>query len=311
LRNPQAAPHPIEQRREAQLCGFVDEGERGSFPADHIVALHSDVVSTTTTTTTTPPTKKKAARQRIAKLQRVTLRDVPADERAVLVDRLYSIFLEFFGDLDREAFARAYFHDDKTRLALCYGADGDLVGFSAASIGRIELGGRHHAVFSAPVLIRLGYRAGSEVALFGLTEALAFKLRHPWTPLAYVSATATPASYLLFARTVRRFYPSRNCETPASIPALVELVRQQRGLEQVTEGGWVVRSGRPIGAQRLRANDALSADPDVAFFERLSPRWLDGEALLVWIPLDVDNIATGIVRAVRERLWPARRHTSR
>lgn len=249
-------------------------------------------------------------RKKIARLERVTLRDVPPQELPPLIDRLFAIFQEFFADVDRDGFVARYLSDGSTRLALCYGDDGALVGFSAAAISRVEVGGRAHLVFSAPVLISLGYRAGAEVALFGLTEALLVKLGRPWAPLAYVAATATPASYGLFARTMTEFYPSVRGPAPEAVVEAMEQVRRQRRLERVGESPWVVRSSRPLGAQRLAAEGAMRDDRHAAFFREASPRWLEGEALLVWIPLDLANIASGVFRASLGR-WRARRASAR
>ena len=239
----------------------------------------------------------RPARKRVARLRRVTWGEVAASERAGLVDDLYSIFREFFDDLDRDAFLQRYLGDAHTRLALCHAEDGSLVGFSAASLSTIEVAGRSHMVFCAPVLVRLGYRAGAEVAFFGLTEALSVKLRNPRASLAYLSTTATPASYALFARTVRCFYPSPGTEAPADVLLAVARVRELRGLESVGGLPWVVQSGRPLGADRIHTESSLRDDPHARWFESLSPRWLDGEALLVWIPLDLRNITGGIARA--------------
>lgn len=259
--------------------------------------------------TQAPAPTRATPRKKIGRLERITLRDVPQQQLPQLIDRMFAIFLEFFEDLDHAGFVASYLTDPGTRLALCYGDDGALVGFSAAAINRVEVARRAHFVFSAPVLVGLGYRAGSELALFGLTEALLFKLRRPWAPLAYVSATATPASYGLFARTMTRFYPSVHEPTPDAVVDAMEEVRRQRRLERVGESPWVVRSGRPLGAQRLAADGTITDDQHAAFFREMSPRWLEGDALLVWIPLDLANIASGVARALIGRWRVARQST--
>ncbi|WCS19310.1 hypothetical protein [Mycobacterium marinum] len=43
-------------------------------------------------------------------------------------------------------------------------------------------------------------------------------------------------------------------------------------------------------------------DPDVQFYLTLNPRLAEGEALVTCVPLDLANIAGGLLRLLRKRL---------
>ncbi len=67
----------------------------------------------------------------------------------------------------------------------------------------------------------------------------------------------------------------------------------------VGDDPWIVQSRAvPRDPSRLRE---LSTDPYVRFCTELNPRYAEGEALLTWLPLDMINIARGLVRVLRRR----------
>ncbi|WP_224770100.1 hypothetical protein [Mycobacterium simulans] len=136
--------------------------------------------------------------------------------------------------------------------------------------------------------------------LFGLREALRFKLRQPHMPLGCLVRTSSPVVYRLFARTMPRVYPNRMCRTPPDVEALVRAISAGRHYTPVGESPWVVTSvAIPRDGSRMRL---LDDDPDVRFFLQLNPRFTEGEALLFWVPLNAATIAGGLYRQVRLRL---------
>lgn len=98
-----------------------------------------------------------------------------------------------------------------------------------------------HAVINAGVFFRPGYHGGATAGLFGLRQALRFKLRAPRTPLAYVTRSSSPAVYRLLASTMPRLYPSRTRSTPPKIETLAMAVSGRRHYEPVGADPWVVR----------------------------------------------------------------------
>src|SRR5436305_888794 len=70
-----------------------------------------------------------------------------------LLDQLYAVYSETAHGTTREELeALILGADGHFRLALFYGADDELAGFSYANIECVEHGGRRHAVFNAAVL---------------------------------------------------------------------------------------------------------------------------------------------------------------
>ncbi len=221
-------------------------------------------------------------------------------QRSALSAKLFDIYDETVHGVTQVELDTMIFGTDDGRLALFYSAHDELVGFSFASIERVQHGGRTFAVFVAGVLFRLGCRGGSSASLFGLRQALQFKLRHPRTPLAYVSRSSSPAAYRLLACTMPRVYPSRGEEPSDEIVALVRAASARLQYAPVGDGPWIVHSGAtPRDTSRMRR---IKRDPHTRFYLELNPRYAEGEALMVWIPLDAANIAGGLFRLLRTRL---------
>lgn len=238
--------------------------------------------------------------RRIVRREYLQLESLEAAQRSALLDRLYVIYSETVSGFTRDEFETHFFGAGEIRVALFYGTRDELAGFAYTSIERIEHAGRTQAVFNAGVFFLLGYRGGASAALFGLRQALRFKLREPSTPLAYFTRSSSPAVYRLLASTMPRAYPSRSHQTPADVDALVRAISVRRRYVPVGESSWIVHTpARPHDASRLRR---LESDPDVRFYTELNPRFADGNSVLTWIPLDAANIVGALSRLLRARL---------
>jgi hypothetical protein len=217
-----------------------------------------------------------------------------------LVDILYGIYNMTTYGCTRDEFAAVVFGAGDGRFVLFYDALDEFAGFSYAAFDYLEVAGRKHAVINAGVFFRPGNRGGAAAALFGLRQALRFKLREPRTPLAYVTRSSSPAVYRLLASTMPRLYPSRRHQTPDDVDALARAVSDRRSYVPVGASPWIVRSQAiPRDVSRMRP---LEHDPDVQFYNALNPGSAEGESLLIWIPLDVANIVGGLFRLLRARL---------
>lgn len=200
------------------------------------------------------------------------------------------------------------FPSEQTRLGLIYSSAGALVGFSNATVHVERHGGRDRAVYIAGVFFRLGYHGGADAAYFGLSEALAFKLRHPTVPLAYMTRASNPAVYRGLARTIRQIYPVPNRRTPPEVEALLGSVARKHGSTPLRDRPWLVPNKvRVKSPARLRQSASLRGDPHARYFVELNPRYAEDElALLVWVPLDVGNIARSLAKLASRTLRLAR-----
>lgn len=248
------------------------------------------------------PTRPRVARRRISRTRRVSLGRLSAAEREALCRDAYAIYSQYKVGVERATFDRQFFGDDEARVALFLGDDGALVGFACASIARMAHAGRVHAVYSALLFVDTRYSGTREAKKFALAEALRFKLREPWTPLAYMGVVTTPASYRMFAVAMPTFYPNRHAPAPAPVTALVREAATRRGLAFEDDERWLVRGlGEVRQPERLRGAASLQGDPDARFYLDANPRFAAGVAMLLWVPLDLGNLFGALARLLGVR----------
>jgi hypothetical protein len=221
-------------------------------------------------------------------------------QRSALIDQLYEIYCETVRGDSRDVFETLIFGACGVRIALFYGAEDELAGYSYIGADHVDHAGRTYAVQRGGTFFRLGYHGGPNSMVFGMCNALRYKLRHPRTPLAYLTRSTTPAVYRLIASIMPRAYPSPKLQTPQHVLALIPVLTARRGYLPVDGNPWVVREDTSLcDPSRLRR---LQGDPYAQFYTELNPRFAHGESLLTWAPLDVANVVGGLLRVLRRRL---------
>lgn len=229
--------------------------------------------------------ERRAPRTPLIRLRRLTVGEIDPSERDAIIDQIYAIFSTYFAGHDRETFCRIALPTPETRLALLLTIDGALAGFASTSIQRLTIEGRDHAAVSASVFVLPAYRGGTLGAFFVLREILRFTARHPDVPIAYLGSVLWPTGYQRFARTFTRTYPNYRMGFPPEAARIARAFIEARGMKIEGAPPWVVNLGaRPLGTARI--TPARANDPHVQYFCANNPGYVDGHALLMWIPID-------------------------
>jgi hypothetical protein len=93
-------------------------------------------------------------------------------------------------------------------------------------------------------------------------------------------------------------FPSWRAPVPESLKSLMMKVTTMRGVDLVDVDRLLVRStSRLADPERLKASQSLKDDPDARFFVEQNPDF-EQFYMLVWVPLDLGNLARGAVRAL-------------
>jgi hypothetical protein len=216
-----------------------------------------------------------------------------------------------------EFFARVREHFDYVALFRLR-RSARLIGFTGvrARFLTLDSGRRIPTVYSGLSFILPEFRGGAQVVYVLAYHALRMKLRQPRSTVIIWSDNISYKPYVLTARHIRRFYPSRFGTTPTDMLELRDqLGDRYYGELYERETGTVHKPNlrlkshlAPIGPHELE-------DPDIRFYADHNPAHADGAGLLTLIPADLRNIgaaiAYGILRPRRKssRGGPARGST--
>jgi hypothetical protein len=176
------------------------------------------------------------------------------------------------------------------RIPLYHGPTGALADFTAVSLLWVSHEGEEHAVFKGVTCVDARYKLTRLAPVPILRESMIFELRHPWTHAGYMGMAATLSGYRLLAM-------------PERIRTLLLKATRIRGYEAVDEERLLVPStSRLAQPERIRGSQSLEDDPDARFYVEQNPQ-SDRFYMLVWAPLDLENITRGVAQMVRRHVW--------
>lgn len=247
------------------------------------------------------PHASSTTRIPIVRSERIEWAKLSAARRTSLIAKLFAIFDHLYEGSDLEAFERSFFSRANVVVSLFYGADGRLGGYCSCSSSELATAAHHYVVFSAAVMIDPRYKGGHVAASFGLREALRCKLARPWVRVGYLASNHSPAPYALHVRTMPRVYPSLAEHSGEPSPEHAQLMRKviaQRGWPVVGDDPYVVATPfRPRQGDWVGQSERMANDPHVHAYLARVPGWAsEGHALVVWMPLDLDDIVRGALR---------------
>jgi hypothetical protein len=190
------------------------------------------------------------------------------------------------------------------RIALYRNVEGEIVGYVTSLRQDVRHDGRTVTIFRAVAALRPEYRHFNSTGTFGFHEAARLRLRHPWRGAYFLAPILHPSSYSALVRFWTRLYPSpRRPKDPALDRLVVALADQ---VDQFGEA-----DGPLLRDRRISVRDAPALDtPYARFFAEVNPRYADGYALLILVPLTIPDMLTFAVRRTLRRRRRRAPHTS-
>jgi hypothetical protein len=240
-----------------------------------------------------------------------------AAERDRLAEDLYVVQVQIFGGVSYGDF-RAYVVDSpaqRTRIQRFYDADtNELVGFAATHVFTMEVDGRTTDVLRAEVGLLEGYRGQSAAGMLLLKEGARLALRSLFRPAYFLACPVHPASYLAVARGSSHAWPRPEAETPAEIQVAMSQLDHAIGLQRPTDlcgsgvrkVGWVTRQS--MCDQAFWANHS---DEKVRFYIDQNPGYVQGDGLLIVVPVHARSTVEAVSNYVRIQLRRALRKSRR
>ncbi len=252
------------------------------------------------------PSVMKGFSEIIATSETVDPNRLGKEEKDRLVHELfYAVQCRIFQGTDEKSFAGYIFHPHavRTRIKIFRNDQKEPVGYFSIHLFEIRsIDSGIRAIFRAEAGLLLPYRRKHSTLSLAFAEFLRYKCRHPNRKAYFLGTLVHPSSYHLVFRHFYEMYPTCRCETPPQILDLMRDIAKHFGIEPVCRDnplivrvGWGVRNGR-------ESLDfwSHSDEPDVQFFLKTNPRYLEGEGLLTLIPLSWKNLLWLFIRWVLE-----------
>jgi hypothetical protein len=245
---------------------------------------------------------------RIAGRRIVDLDAMAPGDRLALGHRLYRIHCQIFAGVSEDNFHANVIVPpaDRNLVQLYLDSDGEMAGYCAVHRFRRRLRGREISVIRAEAGLRPEFRGRGATYWFGITYALRLKLRHPLTPVYYLGTLVHASSYHLFCKYFPWVYPAPGRPRPDDMRVLaLSLIDSfdrpavDPADPLVRDVGWITLE-TPQESALNRQTDL----PDVQYYLRRNPGYVNGHGLVVLVPLSLPNI----LGAVAARLWECLRH---
>jgi hypothetical protein len=198
-------------------------------------------------------------------------------------ERMYQLMCRYYDDVARAQF----FHDLSKKHAVIVLRDDEswqIQGFSTLVKLKKRIGGRNvRAIFSGDTIVEKRFWGQTALAKEFLRYLWVEKLRRPFAPLYWLLISKGYKAYLLMANNFGEHYPRFERPTPKSRQRILDVFCTRLYPGRYDRESGVIRFERapsrlkegvaPIGERLLREN------PRVAHFQKLNPRWRDGEEL--------------------------------
>jgi hypothetical protein len=228
------------------------------------------------------------------------------DEKECFIDSLYQLHSQIFDGVERKSFV-SYVVDspaDWTRIRVYKNRMNEWVGYCAVHRFDARVFDRSCVIFRAEAGILREYRGRSQTLWFGFSEAIKYRIRHPFCALYYIGSFVHPSVLYMFSRYFGEYYPRADTPIPARIKDfMLELanifhIEEVEGQDVlVRQVGWITRESTED--RRFWQNHT---HPMVKFYIKTNPEYTSGNGLLTLVPLTSRNIFMSLARFLKNKI---------
>lgn len=178
-------------------------------------------------------------------------------------------------------------------LTVLFGLNACIAGLSRTTKQTLQVGKKKVTAFTALMFLDPNYKPSPRIASMGLTQGMAYKLAHPREEIVYLAHANRPFSYKLMTKLSDCIYPKPSQPIPNQVLAIVNAVKKHMGWVSTGPNPMVVYSPLvPIrGQTTYRPEEQEELDE---FYLQENPDYMQGTALLTYIPLNLANINYGL-----------------
>ena len=211
-----------------------------------------------------------------------------------LTQKLYNFFASYYHVTNQDDFQQIILcPEEKGELIVHYGINQDIAAFSRTFNQEVLVGKKQVTIYLALIYLNPEYSACPTVAGAGLTEAIKYKLKNPHEELIYVACADNPLTYEFISQLSDSIYPKPSQRVPDQILTVINALKKQNGWISTNNHPMVINSHFiPVRNQLLNMHDDGSELNE--FYLSANPDYIQGNSLLVYIPLHLANISYGL-----------------
>lgn len=228
------------------------------------------------------------------KLDVLSQNSIPISERQELpkpmLNKLYR-FLNTFYHVGSEEELRFIFKlqpQEQAEITVLYGMNDDLAGFTHTRKQHILWGGKKISTYLSFIYHHPDYKVLANISQMGLNKILSDTLQHPHDEVYYIAAANNPSTYEYLSQISDSIYPSPLAPVPERIAGIVHELKKQYGWVDYNNHPMVINSPLlPIRSRTPVYDDENTLND---FFIATNPDYLQGQSLLVYLPLESLNM---------------------
>lgn len=180
-------------------------------------------------------------------------------------------------------------------LTVLFCENQEIAGFSRTYMQLMNLKKKHVMTNIALIYLNPDYKISPTIESAGLNKAVHYKLAHPQEEIIYVAIANNPATYEFLYQLCDSIYPKPSQRVPEQILKIINSLKDQNGWKTTTKHPMVINSLLvPLRSQTSNFNFQASELND--FYVESNPDYMQGNSLLVYMPLHLANINYGLSR---------------
>ena len=218
-------------------------------------------------------------------------------------DRLREMWVLYshYYEVDQRSFFKKLEKNDYYALYTC----GDnLIGFTGFRYKRINTPfGVYQTLYIGQSVMKEEFRGRSLMPRTCLKIFINHFLRYPFRPLYVWCDALTFKPYLLFANSMKEFYPTFKSKTPLKMKYLIHNLGKHFYDEYyLSEKGVVRKLQKSVIDSSADITEKDLKNPHIAYYEKRNPGHIHGNGLLVIAPVSFKNLWFLFKKCIRKKL---------
>jgi len=221
-----------------------------------------------------------------------------------------SVISQCFDGISPQDYLARYFMADtafERKLRIFY-SNGQIIGYCLLTFSRVIVDGKSLVCIGASAGFYPEFRHAGQTADYSIREAMKYWAMHPWQRVYYADTMLSPAMYRATAKKVGIVYPHASRDkkentTPKEVEHLVSHLKSISGLKKVlsekkkSNHPHLLTVGRRSNYSEAEIDGFKKSEkPEIRFFCEANPKFYQGYALVVVIPVSFKQLLAMIVK---------------